>query len=654
MKTFYKKTLTALLLALSPAFAQAQASCATGSIISTFAGSHVSGYSGDGGSADAAAMGSPYAVAADAAGNVYIADYFNNVIRMVSHAGIITTVAGTGVAGYNGDNIPATAAQLNGPMGVTLNGGNIYIADKFNERIRVIDASGKITTIAGTGLHGGAAGIEYANEVPATAANLTYPVSVALDCSGNIYIADWGSQTVRRIDAAGIIHAFAGTREGTYNGDGIPATSAALNSPACVLADCSGNVYIADSWNNRIRKVSTDGTISTIAGNGAPTYSGDGGAATAASIWIPTGITFDACGSLYICDWQNNLVRRLGTDGNISTFAGQNADNWHGYDGDGHSPDSAKMYLPASLAIDGLGNMYIADYGNNVIRAIGISSGSLPAERKYIAGTTQDMTVCENAIAAPVNTQLSIADAVSGIQETWSVTIQPHHGTLSGFNASAVSRSGITTPTGITYTPDADFTGTDSFTVVMNDGTTAASTTVNINIIPQPVAGTITGSTNTSDGNSISLTAANADANGVWSSSNTDIATIDQSGKVTGISNGIVNIAYTVTNGCASKSATASIAIINDNLTESKPVLYPNPNNGTFQYEFVSDKDEQLALAVIDVTGRIVYTQPVSATTGANFVKVSLPAGIPNASMLTVHLSNKNTKYPVTKITVTE
>ncbi len=651
MKTLYKKTLTALLIALSPAFAQGQTSCATGSIITTFAGSHAYGYSGDGGSASAATMGNPYAVAADAAGNVYIADYFNNVVRRVSHAGIITTVAGTGVAGYNGDNMPATAAQLNGPIGVTLNGGNLYIADKFNERIRVVDATGNITTIAGTGLHGGASGIEYANEVPATAANLTYPVSVALDCSGNIYIADWGSQTVRRIDASGIIHAFAGTREGTYNGDGIPATSAALNSPACVLADCSGNVFIADSWNNRIRKVTSDGMISTIAGNGAPAYSGDGGAATAASIWIPTGITFDACGSLYICDWQNNAVRILTADGNIATYAGTNT---RGYDGDGYDKNASQIYLPASLAIDGLGNIYIADYGNNVIRAIGADSGSLPAERKYLAGTTQDMTVCENAIAAPVNTQLSIADAVAGVRETWSVTIQPHHGTLGGFNASAISRVGITAPQGLTYTPEAGYTGTDSFTVVMNDGTTAASTTVNVNIVAQPVPGVITGNANTSDGQSVSLTAANGDPNGVWSSSNPDIATIDQAGKVTGVSNGMVKIGYTVTNSCASNTATAGIAIINDNLAVSKPLLYPNPNNGTFQYEFMSDKTEQLTLSVADITGRIVYTQPVSATTGANFVHVTLPTGVPYASMLTVHLGNKTTKYPVIKITVTE
>jgi sugar lactone lactonase YvrE len=652
MKTLYKKTLAALLIALSPLFAQAQTSCATGSIITTFAGSHVSGYSGDGGIASAATMGNPFGVAADAAGNIYIADYFNNVVRKVAHAtGIITTVAGTGVAGYNGDGMPATAAQLNGPISVTLNGGNLYIADKFNERIRVVDASGNITTIACTGSHGGAAGIPYANEIPATAANLTYPVSVALDCSGNIYIADWGSQTVRRIDASGVIHAFAGTREGNYNGDGIPATAAELNSPSCVLADCYGNVFIADAWNNRIRKVTPDGMISTIAGNGNPTYSGDGGPATAASIWIPNGITFDACGNLYICDWQNNAVRKVTTDGNISTFAGTNT---RGYDGDGHNKDSSQIYLPASLAIDGFGNMYIADFGNNVVRAIGFAPGTLPAERKYIAGTTQDLTICENAVSVPVNAQLSIADAASGIQETWSVTIQPHHGTLSGLNATAVSRGGVTAPSGVTYTPEANFTGTDSFTVVMKDGTTAASTTVNVNIVPQPAPGVIAGSNNTSDGQSISLTAVNGDPNGIWSSSNTDIATVDQAGKVTGISNGMVNVAYTVTNGCASKSATASIMIINDNLTASKPVLYPNPNNGIFQYEFMSDKAEQLTLTVADVTCRIVYTQSVSATAGTNYLHITLPAGIPNASMLTVHLGNKTTKYPVTKITVTE
>ncbi len=650
MKTFYK-IVSGTLIAAIPFLAQAQTSCATGNIISTFAGSHVSGYSGDGGAASAATTGSPFGVAADDSGNVYIADYFNNAVRRVSHAGIITTIAGTGAAGYNGDNMPATAAQLNGPMGVTLDGsGNIYIADKFNERIRKIDVDGNITTVAGTGNHGGYNGYGYNNEGPATAANLTYPASVALDCSGNMYIADMGSETVRKIDADGNIHCFAGTYAGGYNGDGIAATSSQLNLPTCVLADCSGNVYIADAWNNRVRKVTTDGNITTIAGNGAAAYSGDGGPATAAALWIPHGITFDACGNLYICDWQNNSVRLLSTDGNITTFAGSNA---RGYDGDGGAKDASQLYLPASLAIDGLGNIYIADYGNNVIRAIGATDSSLPAARHYAAGTTQDLTVCQNSTTS-ISDLLSIPDVISGMHETWSVSIQPHHGSLSGFNAFATSRNGFTTPSGLTYTPEAGYTGTDSFTVVMTDGVTAASTTINVNVVAQPNAGVITGTTSTSDGHSISLAISNGDANGVWTSGNTDIATIDQAGNVTAISNGVVNIAYTVANSCGSKTIGAKIAIINEAVTQARPLLYPNPNNGTFQYEFISEKDEALTLTVTDVTGRIVYTQPVAASTGANFIRISLPANIGKQSMLTVQLGNKNHTYPVTKITVTE
>ena len=652
MKTLYKFVSFAVVLAV-PFFAQAQitGSCAPGNIISTFAGSHASGYSGDGGIASAATIGSPFGVAADAAGNVYIADYFNNAVRKVSHAGIITTIAGTGVAGYNGDNMPATAAQLNGPMGVTLDAsGNIYIADKFNERVRKIDTDGNITTIAGTGYHGGYGGYDYNNEGPATAANLTYPASVALDCSGNIYIADMGSETIRKIDGSGTIHCFAGTYAGGYNGDGIAATTAQLNSPSCVLADCSGNVYIADAWNNRVRKVTTDGNITTIAGNGTGAYSGDGSAATAASLWIPNGITFDACGNLYICDWQNNAVRLLASDGNISTFAGSNT---RGYDGDGHAKDSAQLYLPASLAIDGLGNIYIADYGNNVIRAIGATDSSLPVERMYIVGTTQDLIVCANSTTS-INEMLSVNDVMSGNHETWSVSIQPHHGMVGGFNASSTSRTGINTPSGLSYTPEAGFTGTDSFTIVMSDGITAASTTVNVTILPQPVAGVITGGSSAPDGHSISLAVVNGDANGIWTSSNTDIATIDQAGIVTGISNGVTNIAYTTTNGCGSKSVSANVSIVNDAVTSSKPLLYPNPNNGNFQYEFVSEQNEDLTLTVSDVTGRTVYSQQIAATAGANFLHISLPENISGPSILTVQLGNRNTKYPVTKITVTQ
>ena len=308
--------------------------CTTAANISTFAGNHVNGYTGDGGKATAADMGSSFGVAADGNGNVYVSDYFNNVIRKIDHSGTITTIAGiAGGGGYNGDNMAATAALLSGPMGLTLDGlGNLYVADKLNERIRVINLNtGIITSIAGNGLHGGWNHADFGYGGPATAAALDYPVSVALDCSGNIYISDQGSETVRKIDPAGNIWNFAGNHAGGYNGDNIQATAAQLNQPSGITADCNGNVYIADAWNNRIRMVNAAGIISTIAGTGTAGYSGDGGPAGSAELWIPMGVTLDACGDIYVSDWQNNVVRFLTPSGPtwyISTFAGMNANDW--------------------------------------------------------------------------------------------------------------------------------------------------------------------------------------------------------------------------------------------------------------------------------------------------------------------------------------
>ena len=630
----------------------------TSTNISTFAGSHVNGNTGDGGAATAAQIGSSYGVAADGAGNVYISDYFNHVIRKVDPSGTISTIAGIGGAGgYNGDGIPATTAELNGPQGITLDGsGNLYIADKFNERIRKVNLStGIITTVAGTGHHGGWQGYDYGNNGPATSANLDFPAAVAVDCGGNMYIADWGSQTVRKIDASGTITKFAGTYGGGYNGDGIQANSAQLNSPSGIAADCSGNLYIADSWNNRVRKVTPDGLIATIAGDGTPGYGGDGLPGGSAQLWIPNNITLAACGNIYVCDWQNNVVRLLtytpgpGNNYYISTFAGKNANDWHGYNGDGGLADSAYMYLPSSLAIDGSGNIYIADYGNYVVREIGNPAVS---PFRYANGTTQSMTVC-GSTPASINPLLAVS-GTAGNTQNWTISNTPAHGTIDGLAAVAVVTNGIVAPTNVTYTPEAGFTGTDAFTIVTNDGTHAASTTINVVVNPAPNAGTITGAAQATDGTEITLTNPTGDANGVWSSSNTAIATVDQQGNVTGLGNGIVTIEYTVTNSCGSKKSSANVVIAGEAVTESKALLYPNPNNGSFQYEFISETNETLELTVADVTGRIVHKQAVEATSGTNVISVSLPANIVKPAMLTVQLGSKHTKYPVTKITVTE
>ena len=499
MKNTPKRILYAIMGLCFPVLANAQ-TCTYSTTISTVAGSHVSGYTGDGAAGSAATMKSPWGVVGDGSGNLYFADYFNHAVRMVDHTtGIITTVAGdgTGVGGFSGDSGPATAAKLNGPAGINIFGGSLYIADKFNERIRAVNlTTGIITTIAGNGLHGGFTA-PYGDNGPASAAALTYPIGVTFDCFNHMYITDIGSQSIRRVNlATDSISLFAGTHGGGYNGDGIAATAAKLNNPSGLTVDCaSGDVYISDSWNNRVRKVSAStGLISTYAGTGdSLTYSGDGGAATAAKLWIPWGITLDPCGNLYICDYNNNAVRVVdGGTGNISTYAGGNG---RGYDGDGDEAAAAKVYLPSALAIDGLDNVYVADYGNMVIRFMGTHPY---ASRAYVHGTTQHLEVNENDAAVLINSLMAVP-ATTGTQ-TWTISAGAEHGSLSGFPATSTATTGNAVPTGITYKPNAGYSGDDQFTIVMNDGVTKASTTVNVKVNPSITAVVNTNGTGTARG----------------------------------------------------------------------------------------------------------------------------------------------------------
>jgi sugar lactone lactonase YvrE len=221
--------------------------------------------------------------------------------------GIITTVAGNGIPGYSGDGGPATSASLSGPSGVVVDAtGNLLIADSSNYRIRRVDAStGIITTVAGNGIRGfsGDGG-------PATSASLS-PIGVAVDATGNLFIADTGNHRIRRVDeSTGIITTVAGNGIRGFSGDGGPATSASLNYPTGVAVDGSGNLFIADAANNRIRWVdASTGIITTVAGNGMPDYSGDGGPATSASLNGPSGVVVDAAGNLFIADNDNKRIR---------------------------------------------------------------------------------------------------------------------------------------------------------------------------------------------------------------------------------------------------------------------------------------------------------------------------------------------------------
>jgi sugar lactone lactonase YvrE len=295
--------------------------------------------------------------------------------------GTITTVAGIGSTNFSGDGGPATSAAVL-PTAVTLDGaGNIYIADTSNVRIREVTTDGIINTIAGNGIVGLALFGSIGDGGPATMAEFGYSTSyhqgVAVDGAGNLYIADGPNNRVRMVDSAGIMHTLAGQTLPGFSGDGGPATSAQMWNPTGVAVDSAGNLYIADGTNLRIRKVDTNGIMTTVAGIGKPTGLapvGDGGPATSAALGGPVAVAVDSAGNLYIADTGLSQsfsgiswVRKVDTSGTITTVAGGGG---FGFSGDGGPATSAFLNTPSGLAVDGAGNLYIADSGNNRVRMV--------------------------------------------------------------------------------------------------------------------------------------------------------------------------------------------------------------------------------------------------------------------------------------------
>ena len=326
-------------------------------------GTGTGGSTGDGGAATSAQLYYPVGVSVDNSGKVYITDTNNNKIRMVNSAGIITTFAGTGTFGSGGDGGAATSAQLGYPQGVSVDvSGNVYIADRSIHKIRMVTSAGIITTIAGTGIQGSSV-----DGGAATSAKLNNPFAVAVDISGNVYIADYWNYKIRKVTSAGIITTFAGTYTPGSSGDGGAATSAQLNGPTWVSVDISGNVYIAESVNNKIRKVTSTGIITTIAGTGATGSGGDFGAATSAQLNNPWGVSVDISGNVYIADTDKNKIRMVTSTGFIITFAGTGT---AGSAGDGGAATSAQLNGPNGISVDTSGNLYITDQVNNKIRVV--------------------------------------------------------------------------------------------------------------------------------------------------------------------------------------------------------------------------------------------------------------------------------------------
>ena len=288
-------------------------------------------------------------VAVDAVGNVYLAEPKRRRIRKIDLSGVITTFAGTGEWGFSGDGGPAVEARLGQPSGIAVDrNGRVYVADESNRRLRRIDASGVITTIAGTGEWGfsGDGG-------PATEADLGSVRNVATDPRGNLYLAQW--RRIRKIDPTGVITTIAGTGQDADAGDGGPATEASLSWNLNVAADAVANIYIADAPNHRVRKVDPEGTITTLAGTGERGYSGDGASATEAQLAYPRGVDVDADGRVYVADTWNRRIRRIDASGVITTFAG--AGN-SGSSGDGGRATAADLGEVSDVALDSRGNVY--------------------------------------------------------------------------------------------------------------------------------------------------------------------------------------------------------------------------------------------------------------------------------------------------------
>ncbi len=339
-----------------------------GGTITTVAGIGTAGFGGDGGPATAAGLRCPYGVALDASGSLYIADYQNHRVRRVGPDGIITTVAGDGTKGYGGDGGPATAASLKDPAGVAVDRkGNLYIADRSNQRVRKVGPDGIIVTVAGDGTagFGGDGG-------PATTASLNFPHAMVADGAGNLYIADDYNHRVRKVGPDGVIVTVAGNGSDGFSGDGGPAIAASLHFPHAVAVDGIGNLYIADRYNYRVRKVGPDGIITTVAGDGTIGFGGDGGPATAAALDLPQCVVVDDDGNLYLTDYGNERVRKVTADGIITTVAGGGA---KGYGGDGGPALLATFDQPLGIALDDVGGLYIADFGNHRVRR---TSGGAP------------------------------------------------------------------------------------------------------------------------------------------------------------------------------------------------------------------------------------------------------------------------------------
>jgi sugar lactone lactonase YvrE len=340
--------------------------------IETVLGNGIAGAFGVGLRGPEVSLNHPQGLATDEQGNLYVVEIGNQRLLLVDRQGMVGTLAGLGRPQYSGDEGPAREAGLSLPSDVCRDAeGNIYIADHDNHRVRKIDTAGIMHTLAGTGESGFSG-----DEGPAVSARLNHPVALAVAADGSIYIADKSNHRVRRVDKSGRIHTVAGNGATGYGGDGIPAPYAPLDSPRGLAVDQQGNLYIADEPANRVRKVDSTGIITTVAGTGTPGFSGDGRRAISAALNQPRVVIVDNAGSIYVVDSENHCIRRIAPDGTISTIAG--IGGVPGFLGDGGRADRALLYSPCGLALHG-NELYISDMRNQRVRRVTLNAPPAPA-----------------------------------------------------------------------------------------------------------------------------------------------------------------------------------------------------------------------------------------------------------------------------------
>lgn len=597
---------------------------ATAQIITTVAGGGTGSI--DGIPATATYMFQPQSVAQDRQGNLYLAIGGTNKIMKVDPSGLIHTYAGSGTLGTSGDGGPATAADMWPARSIGIDDmGNIYFAT--DKRIRKVNTSGIITTFAGNGstVFSGDGG-------PATDAGIGAITGIAADSAGNVYLGGGIGNRIRKVDPTGIITTYAGNGTAGFSGDGGPATSAQFNGINAMCIDILGNLYVTDELNMRVRKVNVAGIVTTIAGNGTPGYTGDGGPATMAGIGGPKGVAW-AGGFLYIADRTNNVIRLVDPSGIITTIAG---DGTGFFSGDG-GPAIAAGIAPFHLFRYGGGGLYACDLPNNRVRKI-----TMPNNAPYFtSGTLVTVNSC-GAEAVNIDTVLRVMDADDLQPIHWSLAMAPTHGTAI-MECNRISTGAVLTPGGMAYIPATSYTGTDTFKVRVNDGGASDTITVVMNMETFPIATAIAGPDTICIGDTTLFTAGST---GVWSATG---ASVSATGGVSATATGTATITYTVSNFCGTNYSTHTVTVLPAGAcpvsVSATPQsisiqLTPNPSDGNFTLTL--PQGMEAAIAITDAAGRRVKETRVKGTTsfslevspGIYFISVQSAGGVMRSKMV--------------------